>query len=80
MITEVIGSVQGCKATELPVLLREFLNDPQCSQIYQFEIPDLIQEMVQEGMLVEVEYILPNMNYRIKSFLLPANTEIKRKC
>jgi len=35
--------------------------------------------LVAEERLIEIEYVLPTMNYRIKSFLLPVGTEIKMK-
>lgn len=44
-----------------------------------FNVIDLIDEMVKAGDLVEVEYILPTMNYRVKSFLLPKGTKINMK-
>jgi hypothetical protein len=36
----------------------------------------MIAELCAEGELVEVEYVLPNMTYRVKTFLLPKGTEI----
>jgi uncharacterized LabA/DUF88 family protein len=37
-----------------------------------YDLPDLVEEMITEGMLVEVEYILPTE--KTNSFLLPAGT------
>jgi hypothetical protein len=76
-IVEIVTLKQGCKAIELGAALVEILTqDGDCDD---FPIPDLIEELVQEEKLVEVEYVLPAMNYRIKSFLLPAGTEIKMR-
>lgn len=41
-----------------------------------FNIVDLINNLIKENKIVEIEYIVPDMNYRIKSILLPANTKI----
>lgn len=46
-------------------------------RIIEQDILALILEMVDEGELVEVDYVLPNLNYRIKSFLLPKGTEVR---
>jgi len=64
-ICQHVAEAQGCKATELAVAL------------WQAEdLSSLIAELVSEGRLTEVEYVLPNLNYRAKSFLLPGNTSI----
>lgn len=69
-IAERVFELQGCKATEIfhcTELVFECL-------VLTRDLPAILEEMVSEGKLVEVEYLLPNMNYRIKSFLLPAGT------
>ena len=40
------------------------------------DLPMLLEEMVSEGHIREIEYILPQMDYRTKSFYLPAGTEV----
>lgn len=45
-------------------------------ELSKMDIPELLEELVQENRLVEIEYVLPSMEYRIKSFYLPAGTEI----
>jgi len=76
LIVEIVKAVQGCKATELPVhaatLHPEFVQDGERFR----QIPELIDELIDEEKLVEVAYSLPDMKYRSKSFLLPAGTEI----
>lgn len=79
MIAEIVANIQGCKATELAVHVAQHVTNPTTrQQIFDsnFDFPDLLQEMITEGMLVEVEYVLPSMNYRCKSFLLPAGTQV----
>ena len=75
LIVETVKSIQGCKATELPVQL---LSDNQLKIDEEWfrQIPELIEELIDEQKLVEVAYSLPDMRYRSKSFLLPAGTEI----
>ena len=65
IILDLVTSKQGCKATELAV------------EIATKADIDLVQTLVTEGRLVEIEYVLPNMPYRIKSFLLPKDTQIR---
>lgn len=68
LIVDTVTSTQGCKATELAAKKDIALN---CE-----DLPELIAELIQEDQLVEVEYVLPNLNYRVKSFLLPAHTKV----
>lgn len=60
---------QGCKMTLL------------CAQeqLIGCNIIKTVEELVMEGELVEIEYVLPSMQYRIKSFLLPKNTNLDIK-
>lgn len=62
---------QGCKAVELLTVenLITFLE----------EVIELTDELIQEDQLIEIKYVLPTMNYRCKSFLFPAGTDIKIK-
>ena len=41
-----------------------------------YDVIELLDELIGEGRLVEVEYVLPAMSYRVKSLLFPAGTEI----
>ncbi|MCK9458262.1 MAG: hypothetical protein M0R80_01250 [Proteobacteria bacterium] len=76
LIARIVADIQGCKATELPVHIANHVNPTVRQQVFDnnFDFPDLLQEMIAEGKLVEVEYVLPNMTYKCKSFLLPAGT------
>lgn len=77
-IAERVFELQGCKATEL-YFMEELVVECRSADADSKarDLPAIIEEMVSEGKLVEVEYLLPNMNYRIKSFLLPAGTVVK---
>ena len=61
----------GLKATELPARLP--------IPIEGVDLVALIQELIDEGSLIEIEYVLPGMPYRAKSFLLPAGTYVSIK-
>ena len=67
ILVEEVENRQGCKATELAYALAERL--PNCQ-----DISSLISACVLKGLVDELEYVLPNMTYRIKSWILPAGT------
>lgn len=74
-IVEVITEVQGCKATELVTKSQFGLDMIQGLEVH--DLPTLLAELLHERRLVEVEYVLPQLNFRAKSFLLPAGVEVK---
>lgn len=47
-------------------------------ELDNFDIPELIEELICEERIVEVEYSLPSLPGRAKSFLLPAGTVINK--
>jgi hypothetical protein len=73
IIVDYVNSKQGCKAMELVEII--CMVDVQDSTM---DLSDAIKELVNEGKLVEVEYCLESMDYRVKSFLLPAGTTINK--
>jgi len=64
-----VYDLQGCKAT---VLVTELAVDNP-----KIDWPSILQEAIRDKQVVEVEYILPELNYRIKSFILPKGTEVR---
>lgn len=72
LIQKVVESVQGIKATAL--IAEERLTPVLLSTEHNIVL--LLNEMVELGDLVEVEYILPSIPYRVKSFLLPKGSKI----
>lgn len=65
IILDKIIRMQGCKITELAV-------EAEMVDVFrEFELTELITQMVNEGMLVELEYELQSVPNRLKSFLLP---------
>jgi len=70
-LLEKIVGLQRLKGTEI-CSIPELVIDLQ-----GFDIPELLNEMVKEGQIMEIEYVLPEMNWRVKSFYLPAGTEAR---
>jgi hypothetical protein len=70
MIVTFVTERNGCKAMDICASSEIVVNNAQ------HKIPDLIEELIDEGKLCEIEYVLPTINYRIKSFLLPKDTEL----
>lgn len=71
--TRILGLISnGIKATDLVVqLVTQFIS------IDSVEVVKVINDLVKQGEIIEIEYTLPNMDYRIKSFYLPKGTHIE---
>jgi hypothetical protein len=76
IVVDLVTSCQGAKATQLAAVAVEQIAGVLESTGYD---PEIVEELVAEGRLVEVEYILPDMDYRCKSFLLPQGTKVRVK-
>ena len=72
MIVDTVTQKQGCKATELmgERAVVQAMLDANSDTI------TAIEDLVKSGELVEIEYILPTIPYRIKSFLLPRGSSV----
>ena len=66
-ILQVVIGEQGCKAVSLVV------------QVRHANTLVVLSEMIGNGEIVEVEYTLPSMPDRLKSFLLPAGSTVVAK-
>lgn len=67
-IVELVTRKQGCKMIE--IICDRKIHALECNP------EKLVEELVDEGKIIEVEYVLPEMTYRVKSFLLPVGTTI----
>jgi hypothetical protein len=67
-ILERVEALQGVKAVAL-------VSEPEMAVIDN--LPQTLEDLVKDGQLVEVEYVLPNMSWRAKSFYLPAGTKVR---
>lgn len=65
-----VTELQGCKITSLVVDLTDQFSD----EIRQ--VSEIVDRLIAEKKLVEVEYVLPALSYRAKSFLLPAGSSV----
>jgi hypothetical protein len=72
-IVEMVEEEQGIKATEL--IPQIAIRHPELIIVLN-EMPDTLEQLVHEGELVEVEYVLHTMNYKSKSWYLPKGTEV----
>lgn len=56
---------------EFPKILRELHSTTESGGDY---LIDLIDKMIRDKEIIELEYVLPDMPYRTKSFLMPPGT------
>jgi hypothetical protein len=75
-IVTLVTNIQGCKATELPVILAEAYDSRDEDHQLPEDFVAIVDELIKSGKLVEVSYVLPNLPNREKSFLLPPGTQI----
>lgn len=71
-ILKVVRENPGINAVKL-IVCNE-LTAAVCSK--EYALLDLINELVEEKSMIEVEYILQEMDYRVKSTYFPAETDI----
>lgn len=70
IVEDIINSENGIKATELATKVAIVVDD----------LPEILNYLMQAKRIVEVEFVLPHMEYRVKSFLLPKNTNVRIRC
>jgi len=72
IITYVVTKLQGCKGTEL-------VCQPEFISVYKagFDLVEIIEEMIKENELIEIEYTIPQLDYRVKSFYLPKGSKLE---
>jgi hypothetical protein len=75
-ILRFINAHSGVKGVELVMLILGDTNPSNISiEAYHYELANLVKE----GEIVEVEYTLPSMDYRVKSIYFPKGTIISGK-
>ena len=73
-IVAAVDGKQGCKATEL------IADANLVEALVEFgahRLMELVDQLIIDGLLIEIEYIVPTIHWRIKSFLLPAGSEVR---
>jgi hypothetical protein len=82
-VLDAVSEAQGIKATELVVKVAHAFfggKGPVTLENKPENVTDTIEALIQEGLLVEVEYTLPcgeGEVPRVKSFLLPKGTRVR---
>ena len=77
-VVEIVKENPGIKSTELAAKL----TIKKCEnnlKVEGDEIVKAIDDAAKEGLILEMEYILPSMPYRIKSVYFPADTKLTLK-
>jgi hypothetical protein len=69
IIRKTVNSHQGIKSVELVLEVMQQASDMNIT-IYE----DALMELIEERGIVEIEYTLPQMDYRVKSLYLPKDT------
>jgi len=74
IISRVINSHQGINGVELVI---EVMYQASVTPFPIEEYENALIELVTEKEIVEVEYTLPTMDYRVKSWYLPKGTMVE---
>lgn len=78
----IVATYPGIKATELVTKVAgELYNDSNSSSDGRADVlesvPEVLESLVKDGSLVEVEYVVPSMSYRVKSMYFPKDTGVQ---
>lgn len=74
IILSLIRESTGIRGVELALsVLNKTMPRYFESEMYQ----ECLEELVKSGEIVELEYTLPDMDYRVKSIFFPKGTQIK---
>jgi hypothetical protein len=74
IILKNISENPGIKASELVVKMMNYVSEQKLQT--NFDFINVIEELIHDGYIIEVQYILPDMDYRIKSMYFPKGTNI----
>jgi hypothetical protein len=77
-LVQAVEHHQGGKVVEIIARLAEDLFDWHDSRsVFESDVTEILDELVEEGRLIEIEYVLPNLSYTVKSFYLPAGSTVR---
>jgi len=76
LIIQIVSDKQGCKGVELVTELASQVYMAQKEPSPEFDIPQILSDMADDGEIIEIEYWTPVMEYRVKSFYLPKGSEV----
>jgi len=75
VILDEVNHRPGIKSIDLVVAVMRAMSDNDDLFSHR-DYTRTIESLVQEGELIEIEYTLPNMMYRIKSIYFPKDTKV----
>lgn len=78
----IVATYPGIKVIELVTKVAgELYNDSNSSSDGRADVlesvPEVLESLVKDGSLVEVEYVVPSMSYRVKSMYFPKDTGVQ---
>jgi hypothetical protein len=76
-IIQTVNEKAPIKATELAYIVTVAGCEGECFQMSGEAVLELFDKMVNDGDLVEVNYILPTMDYREKTLYFPKDTQVR---
>ena len=76
VLVAIVNSHQGIKGTSLGVEFVLATHKEGTEIPDDFDVVQVLEELVTAGELVEIEYAVPEMEYRVKSFYLPKGSLI----
>ncbi len=72
LILDRINGSTGVKAVDLVVSIMSKEVNPQVFKLEEYD--NALRELVDSGQIIEMEYVLPHMDYRTKSIYFPKRT------
>lgn len=69
-----VNAAQGIKATQLAADVIIAIG----GQAVDVDFVETLDQLIQDGEIVEIEYVLADMDYLVKSFLLPKGAKIRK--
>lgn len=74
MIVNIVEEHNHCTAAEVAV---EVTSNLDHSAEPRFDFYEIIEELIKEGRISGLEYIVPNFEYRVKLLLFPKGTKAR---
>lgn len=72
-IIRCVSGAQGIKSTALVAEVATFIG----GHAVDSDLCKMLDTLIAEGDIIEIEYTLPELEYRVKSFLLPKGSKIR---
>lgn len=75
LILKIVNDSSGIKAVELVL---EVIGEDSLQNFNYYFYRQILKGLIDRGEILELEYILPQINYRTKSIFFPKGTKIAR--